>query len=55
MHRVVNSIVVCADLSGKKLHRQVDIDRVIALGSQHGGVVCADLSDKEPYRQVGVD
>ena len=55
---VIVSVVVCTDLSGKELHRQVGVGMVMISRSLAGVmvnvVVCTDLSGKEAYRQVGV-
>ena len=34
------SEVICIDLSGKELHRQVGMGRVVTSGSLDGGIVC---------------
>ena len=53
------SVVVCTDLSGGELHRQVGVDRVMTSGSLDGVmasiVVCSDLSRRETHRQLDVD
>ena len=50
------SIVVCTDLAGKELPRQVGVVMVVTSGSLGGVmvsvVVCTDLSGKESHRQI---
>ena len=55
---IQTTVVVCTDRSGKELHGQVGVGRMVTsrslVGVMVSVVVCTDLSCKEPHRQVGM-